>query len=99
MGFKPSLNGFSNQIVPTEQDTLFRHTLTQGWVHDENASLLGGVSGNAGLFATATDLAKLMQLYQNYGSYDNRRYISEKTMKEFIKVQYPENENRRGLGF
>ena len=73
--------------------------MTQGWVHDENASLLGGISGNAGLFATATDLAKLMQMYQNYGSYGGKRYISKKTIEEFIAVQYPNNENRRGLGF
>ena len=38
-------------------------------------------------------------MYQNYGLYDGKRYISEKTVKEFINVQYPENENRRGLGF
>ena len=99
MGFKPKTKGFSNKIVPTEEDTLFRHTLTKGWVHDENASLLGGVSGNAGLFATATDLAKLMQMYMQYGIYDGKRYISEATVKEFIRVQYPENDNRRGLGF
>ena len=99
MGFRPSLKDFRNNIVPTEQDTIFRHTLTRGWVHDENASLLGGVSGNAGLFATASDLAKLMQMYMQYGIYNGKRYISESTVKEFIKVQYPQNENRRGLGF
>jgi CubicO group peptidase (beta-lactamase class C family) len=99
MGFTPKLKGYSNKIVPTEVDTLFRHTLTQGWVHDENASLLGGVSGNAGLFATATDIAKLMQMYMQLGTYDGKKYISEKTLKEFIKVQYPLNDNRRGLGF
>lgn len=99
MGFTPKTKGFANKVVPTEVDTLFRHTLTHGWVHDENASLLGGVSGNAGLFATATDLAKLMQMYMQYGIYDGKRYFSEATVKEFIKVQYPENGNRRGLGF
>ncbi len=99
MGFRPKTKGYPNQIIPTEQDTLFRHTLTQGWVHDENASLLGGVSGNAGLFASATDLAKLMQMYLQNGVYNGKRYVSETMMKEFIKVQYPKNENRRGLGF
>lgn len=89
MGFRPSTKAFTNAIVPTEQDTIFRHSLTQGWVHDENASLLGGVSGNAGLFATATDLAKLMQMFMQYGIYDGKRYYSEATVKEFIKVQYP----------
>lgn len=99
LGFKPKTKDFSNTIVPTEKDTLFRHTLTQGWVHDENAALLGGISGNAGLFATANDLAKMMQMYLQNGFYGGKRYFYESTVKEFIKVQYPENDNRRGLGF
>ncbi|MGB5436246.1 MAG: serine hydrolase [Maribacter sp.] len=97
--FTPKTKNFPNKIVPTEWDTLFRHSLTQGWVHDENAALLGGISGNAGLFATATDLAKLMQMYQNYGTFNGHRFISEATLKEFARVQYPDNDNRRGLGF
>lgn len=97
--FLPKTKTFSNKIVPTEIDTLFRHELTKNWVHDENAALLGGVSGNAGLFGTATDLAKMMQLYLNYGNYNDKQLISENVVKEFIKVQYPENDNRRGLGF
>ncbi len=99
LGFNPKLQHFPNTIVPTELDTLYRNALIQGWVHDENASLLGGISGNAGLFGTAKDLAKLMQMYQNYGVYMGKRYISEATVKEFTQVQYPENGNRRGLGF
>lgn len=50
LGYTPSLKHFKNHIVPTEYDLIFRKTLTKGWVHDENAALLGGVSGNAGLF-------------------------------------------------
>ncbi len=99
LGFRPKTKKYSNKIVPTEIDTLFRKTLTQNWVHDENASLLGGISGNAGLFSTATDMAKIMQFYMQYGTYDGKQYISEKIIKEFINVQYPKNENRRGLGF
>ncbi|MRI00980.1 serine hydrolase [Kriegella sp. EG-1] len=99
MGFNPKEKGFPNKIVPTEADTIFRHTLTRDWVHDENAALMGGISGNAGLFATAEDLARLMQMYLNYGVYKGKRYLEEATIKEFIRVQYPENENRRGLGF
>ncbi len=99
MGFKPKTKGFSNAIVPTEIDTFFRKSLTKEWVHDENAALMGGISGNAGLFGTAEDLARLMQLYMNYGTYGGKRYLEEATVKEFIKVQYPDNENRRGLGF
>tara|TARA_R110002074_G_scaffold149035_7_gene301347 strand:+ start:17775 stop:19118 length:1344 start_codon:yes stop_codon:yes gene_type:complete len=98
-GFLPSTRNFTNKIVPTEIDTIYRHTLTQGWVHDENASLLGGISGNAGLFGTADDLAIIMQLFLQKGIYSGKRYISEKTIEEFTRTQYPENENRRGLGF
>lgn len=99
LGFKPKTKNYPNKIVPTELDTLFRHELTKNWVHDENAALMGGVSGNAGLFASATDLAKMMQMYMNYGSYGGKRYLSEETVREFTRVQYPDNENRRGLIF
>ncbi|MEM9142493.1 MAG: serine hydrolase [Bacteroidota bacterium] len=99
LGFRPKTKGFKNKIVPTEIDTLFRNELTRDWVHDENASLLGGVSGNAGLFSSAEDLARIMQMYRDYGSYNGKRYIAEDVLREFTKVQYPENDNRRGLGF
>ncbi len=99
LGFLPSLKNFDNAIVPTEVDSLFRKTLVKGWVHDENASLKGGVSGNAGLFGTADDLAKLMLLYQNFGNVNGQQLISAETVREFTEVQFPENENRRGLGF
>ncbi len=99
LGFNPWEKKHLNAVVPTEKDTFFRKELTQGWVHDENAALLGGVSGNAGLFATAEDLATLMQLYLQNGVYNNKRYFSEEIVKEFTKVQYSENGNRRGLGF
>jgi len=99
LGFLPMSKKYPNSIVPTEVDTLYRNTLTKGWVHDENASLLGGISGNAGLFASAKDLVNIMQLFMQYGALDGKRFISEEVVKEFTKVQYPENENRRGLGF
>ena len=44
-------------IAPTENDTVFRHRLLRGEVHDENAGRLGGVSGHAGLFSSAGDLS------------------------------------------
>ncbi|MGB5819962.1 MAG: serine hydrolase [Saonia sp.] len=99
LGFNPRTKAYANAIVPTELDTFFRKTLTHGWVHDENAALLGGISGNAGLFGTATDLAKLMQMYLWGGSYGGETYFSAETVREFTKTQYIENENRRGLGF
>ncbi len=99
LGYRPKTKKIKNLIVPTEIDSIFRKELTKNWVHDENAALLGGVSGNAGLFGTALDLAKIMQMYNNYGTYNGKRYISESTLREFTKIQYPENNNRRGLGF
>jgi CubicO group peptidase (beta-lactamase class C family) len=87
------------RILPTEIDTNYRKELVQGYVHDEAAAVMGGVSGNAGLFSNTNDLAKLMQMYLNGGEYGGRRYLSEEVVKEFTSVQYPENDNRRGMGF
>lgn len=61
--------------------------------------MMGGISANAGLFANANDLAKLMQMYLNMGTYGGKRFISEETVREFSRSQFPENDNRRGLGF
>lgn len=87
------------QIVPTENDQLFRHELLRGYVHDESASMLGGVSGNAGIFTNANDLAKLMQMYLQNGHYGGLQYLDSTALAEFTRVQYPKNDNRRGLGF
>ncbi len=86
-------------IIPTEEDNYFRKELLQGFVHDEGAAMFGGISGQAGLFATANDLAKLMQMYMQYGWYGGQQFIDSLTVKEFIRRQYPKNKNRRGLGF
>jgi len=88
-----------NDIAPTELDTFFRNDLIHGNVHDEGASLLNGVSGHAGMFANANDLAKLMQMYLNYGNYGGYRYISDSTLKKFTACQFCESGNRRGIGF
>ena len=61
--------------------------------------MLGGVSGHAGLFATANDLMKLMELYRRMGEYGGEQIIGKDVMEKYTKVQFPENENRRGLGF
>ena len=99
LDYNPSTKNINNPIVPTEIDTLFRNDLTQGFVHDENAALLGGVSGNAGLFGSAKDLAIYMQMLVNKGEYNGHRFFKESTVDEFTRIQYPDNNNRRGLGF
>ncbi len=87
------------EIIPTEKDNYYRKQQLLGTVHDESSAVLGGISGNAGLFASANDLAKLYQMYLQMGTYGGIAYLKESTMKEFTRVQFPQNKNRRGLGF
>jgi len=98
-GFKPYERYPVQQIAPTENDQAFRKELLQGFVHDETAALFGGVSGNAGLFSNANDLAKVMQMYLQLGYYGGKQYLSPETIHEFTRVQFPKTENRRALGF
>ncbi|MCF8278086.1 MAG: serine hydrolase [Flavobacteriales bacterium] len=99
MGFQPRERFELNRIVPTEYDMTFRKQLVQGDVHDPGAAMLGGVGGHAGLFSDANDLAVMMQLFLNKGTYGGKRYISEKTVNEFTKCQFCKSGNRRGIGF
>jgi len=99
MCFNPTEKFSLSRIVPTENDKFLRKQLLHGYVHDEGAATMGGVSGNAGLFSTADDLAKVMQMYLQKGMYDGKMYIPKKSVEEFIKIQFPANANRRGLGF
>lgn len=99
LGFNPYLKYPLIRIVPTEYDSLFRKQQLRGTVHDETAAMLGGISGHAGLFATANDLMKLMELYRRMGEYGGEQIIGRDVMKEYTRVQFPENKNRRGLGF
>lgn len=97
--YNPYLHFGHTQIVPTETDELFRMQNIHGFVHDEGAAMLGGISGNAGLFGCAGDLAKIFQMYLQKGYFGGKRYISEETITRFNQVQFPENNNRRALGF
>jgi CubicO group peptidase (beta-lactamase class C family)/beta-glucosidase-like glycosyl hydrolase len=97
--FNPYLKYPLQRIVPTEYDSLFRRQLLHGTVHDEAAAMQGGISGHAGLFATANDLMKLMELYRRMGEYGGEQIISKEILEEYTRVQFPENNNRRGLGF
>lgn len=98
--YNPLEKGFSKgEIPPTEMDLFYRESQVHGRVHDEAAAVFGGVSGNAGLFGNANDLGKLMQMYLNKGSYGGQQLLPEQVVNEFTCVQFPENENRRGLGF
>ena len=86
-----------NDIVQTENDTVFRHQILRGYVHDPAAAMLGGVSGNAGLFSNANDLAIIMQMLLNHGSYGGQVFLKPSTIDLFTKEQFAGN--RRGLLF
>ena len=88
-----------SRIVPTENDTIFRKQLLHGDVHDPGAAMLGGISGHAGLFSNANDMAIIMQMLLQNGEYAGINYVDTLTVKEFTKQQFPLNDNRRGLGF
>ena len=92
--YEPLLN-----IVPTENDTLFRKQVIRGDVHDPGAAMLGGVSGHAGLFSTAEDLSILFQMYLQNGYYKGHQYFDTATIQEFTRYQFDGNKNRRALGF
>ncbi|MDD4425174.1 MAG: glycoside hydrolase family 3 N-terminal domain-containing protein, partial [Mariniphaga sp.] len=97
--YNPYLSHPLEQIIPTETDDFFRQEKLRGFVHDEGAAMMGGVSGHAGLFGSANDLAKIFQMYLQKGFFGGIQYISEETMDEFTRIQFPQNQNRRGLGF
>lgn len=92
------LNKFPlEQIIPTEKDKIYRNQLIHGYVHDQGAAMLGGVAGHAGLFSTAEDLAKIMQMYLNGGIYGGIQFIKRETLEEFGSTQFPGR--KRGAGF
>ena len=92
------LNYFKKErIIPTEHDHKFRKQLVHGYVHDPGAAMLGGVGGHAGIFSNAADLASIMQLFLQNGSYAGNKFFTASIRKKFTKKQY-EN-NRRAIGF
>ncbi|WP_338410113.1 glycoside hydrolase family 3 N-terminal domain-containing protein [uncultured Flavobacterium sp.] len=97
--FKPLEKFNPNTIIPTEEDHYFRYQTIQGNVHDMTAAMQGGVSGHAGLFSNALDVAKIMQMYLQKGKYGNTRFFSEKTMNTFNTCYFCDKDNRRGVGF
>lgn len=96
-GFLPRNRFAKEQIVPTENDTYFRKTLLEGYVHDQGAAMVGGVSGHAGLFASANDVAILYQMLLNKGTYGGEQYFKPETVNMFTAKQSAVS--RRGLGF
>ncbi|GAB3236390.1 glycoside hydrolase family 3 N-terminal domain-containing protein [Hymenobacter seoulensis] len=98
LGYNPTRRFPRSRITPTEYDSLFRHGQLHGTVHDEGAALLGGLSGHAGLFGNANDVAKLVQLYAWNGKYGGQQLFKPETVAEYTKCQFCPD-NRRALGF
>ncbi len=86
-----------DRIAPTEDDRRFRNTLIQGTVHDEGAALYGGVAGHAGLFSSASDIIKLMQMNLQHGYYGGFTYFLPSTISRFASHQ--SDDSRRGIGW
>jgi CubicO group peptidase (beta-lactamase class C family) len=97
-GYNPPASDIA-RIPPTEQDDLFRHTLVRGVVHDENAYIMGGIAGHAGLFASARDLSQLAQMYLDRGLHDGRRILQENTVDVFMARQEIPPGTSRALGW
>ncbi|HEY5968949.1 MAG TPA: serine hydrolase, partial [Chitinophagaceae bacterium] len=96
-GFKPRERFSINRIIPTEEEKYFRKQLLWGDVHDEGASMFGGVAGHAGLFSDAYDLAMLYQMLLNGGKLNGERIFKEETIKLF--TAYHSKDSRRAYGF
>jgi CubicO group peptidase (beta-lactamase class C family) len=95
--FNPLERFSKREIVPTENDTVFRKQLLRGYVHDPAAAMLGGVSGNAGLFSNSNDLAIIMQMLLNKGTYGGIQFLKPETVEYFTRTHFANN--RRGLLF
>ncbi|HEV2115317.1 MAG TPA: serine hydrolase domain-containing protein [Terriglobales bacterium] len=83
------------QIPPTVDDRAFRHRVVQGEVHDENASVMGGVSGHAGVFAPAADVALFAHAMLNGG----RPILRAETLALFTRRQTTPPGTSRALGW
>ena len=73
----------AGKIVPTEYDSSYRKRLIVGEVHDENAYLMNGVSGHAGVFSNAGDIAKFTKLFLNEGTWLGSRHFSTSMTRKF----------------
>ncbi len=97
MGYNPAERITLSQIPPTEDDDYFRAQKVHGYVHDMGAAMWGGVSGHAGLFSNANDIAVLFQMLLNNGYYGGVEYFNPETIFKF--TSRCKDCTRRGLGF
>ena len=92
--FNPTKVFSKDKIVPSEYDSIFRKGLIHGFVHDEAASFMGGVSGNAGLFGNAEGVGSLLSFLES-----NSTMFKQSTIQKFTSYAFENSQIRRGLGF
>ncbi|NNJ54336.1 MAG: beta-lactamase family protein [Ignavibacteriaceae bacterium] len=85
-----------DRIPPTEVDNYWRMRLIKGEVHDENASLLDGAAGHAGLFSTAEDICKLLEIIMFKGKASENQLIKKETIALFTSENKSKNERLLG---
>jgi CubicO group peptidase (beta-lactamase class C family) len=93
-------------IPPTVDDQTFRGRIIQGEVHDENCSVLGGVSGHAGLFSNALDVLRFASCVissgaklSNQAPSQGTRLFTPATIQLFASRQSPPADSSRALGW
>ena len=96
-GYLPLQKTSIENIAATEVDNYFRKEVIRGVVHDEGASVMGGIAGHAGLFSNATDLAKMYLMLLNKGNWEGKQYLKSTTVEQY--TSYNTENSRRGLGF
>mgnify|MGYP005950220113 CR=1 FL=1 len=96
-GYLPLRRFAKSEIVPSNKDRFLRKKTLQGFVHDEASAFFGGLGGNAGLFSTAREVARIYQMLLNGGELDGQRYLSKETCQLFTTEV--SKISRRGLGF
>lgn len=95
--YNPLRRYSKDEIIPTVKEDFLRKGPVHGYVHDEAAAMLGGVSGNAGLFSTAKEVATIYQMLLDKGVMGDRRYLTRATCELFLTMK--SKNSRRGLGF
>lgn len=99
LGYLPLRKFDQSLIAPSEVDNYYRYTTLAGYVHDMGAAMQGGVSGHAGLFGNSLDVAKMMQMYLQKGSYGADEFFSWSSFDTFNTCFYCAKGSRRGIGF
>jgi beta-glucosidase-like glycosyl hydrolase/CubicO group peptidase (beta-lactamase class C family) len=97
IGFNPRNKFDTNLVAPTELDQYFRYQHLHADVHDEGSAMFGGVAGHAGLFSNAENIAALLQMFLDGGSFNGKQYLKPETLKLF--TAYNSEISRRGIGF